>query len=217
MIAVQGWGFVAGGLAAGVAGLYLVRRRAAIGWAPLVLGFVFAAFCLYFFRDPTRPLPTDTSRIFSPADGRVLSVEHESPGGRTIRIFLSIFDVHIQRYPVSGAVEKVEYRKGSFAPAMDKEARANERNILTVRARGRPDKIVVEQIAGLVARRIRCWAAEGERAVAGRRYGLIQFGSQAAVHLPESARALVRPGDRVKGGVTPIAEWIDRDESAQGG
>ena len=91
--------------------------------------------------------------------------------------------------------------------AMAKEALENERSVVTVRVEGRSETLVFEQIAGFVARRIHTWLKVGDKAVRGERYGLIQFGSQAAVHLPESAEALVKPGDRVAGGLTPIARW----------
>lgn len=171
-------------------------------------GLLFAAFCAYFFRDPERTPPADPDLIVSPGDGRVLTVAKEGPGEVvTVRIFLSVFDVHVQRLPCSGVVEKVHYQPGAFHMAMDKEARENERSVVTVKPDGRPDVLVFEQIAGFVARRIRTWLKPGDRAERGARYGLIQFGSQAAVHLPPSAEALVKPGDRVAAGLTPIARW----------
>lgn len=181
------------------------------GWfcGPLAApGALFAAFCAYFFRDPDRTPPADAALILSPGDGRVLTVAKEGPGAvTTVRIFLSVFDVHVQRLPVSGVVEKVHYQPGAFHMAMDKEARENERSVVTVRVDGRPETLAFEQIAGFVARRILTWVKPGDKAVRGERYGLIQFGSQAAVHLPESAEALVKPGDRVSAGLTPIARW----------
>jgi phosphatidylserine decarboxylase len=181
------------------------------GWlmAPLAApGLLFAAFCAYFFRDPDRIPPADAGLILSPGDGRVLTVAKEGPGAvTTVRIFLSVFDVHVQRLPVSGTVSKVHYQPGAFHMAMDKEARENERSVVSIAVDGRPETLVVEQIAGFVARRIHTWLKAGDKAVRGERYGLIQFGSQAAVHLPESAEALVKPGDRVAGGLTPIARW----------
>lgn len=193
--------FLAIGLGLAVAG----------GWvcAPLAApGVLFAAFCGYFFRDPDRTPPADPALILSPGDGRVLTVAREGPGAvTTVRIFLSVFDVHVQRLPVSGTVEKVHYQPGAFHMAMDKEARENERSVVTVRVEGRSETLAFEQIAGFVARRIHTWLKVGDKAVRGERYGLIQFGSQAAVHLPESAEALVKPGDRVAAGLTPIARW----------
>lgn len=181
----------------------------AVGGALACGGAVFTAFCVYFFRDPERALPADSAKLYSPGDGVVLSVAME-PGssGQTIRIFLSIFDVHIQRVPCSGRVTAKKYEKGSFIAAMRDEAKGNERSILTIEPEGRAGQaVVVEQIAGLVARRIETWPEPGAKLRAGERYGIIYFGSQAAVRLPPGAKAVVKPGDRVAGGVTPIAEW----------
>lgn len=209
----EGYGYIVLGLLLAAAAGLIFRFAApgapkALSGSILGLGLLFAAFCAYFFRDPERPLPQDAGKIYSPGDGRVLSVVEERPGeGATIRIFLSVFDVHVQRLPVSGTIEAIRYQEGSFAAAMKEAARLNERNSVTIAAKGRPERVVVEQIAGFVARRIRCWVKEGEPAVAGERYGMIQFGSQAAVHLPPTARALVKPGDYAVGGVTPIAQW----------
>lgn len=210
-IARQGWRFVGASALAGAAGIELARRLpdwAALGWVLAAIGWGAAAFCAYFFRDPERPLPSDLSKIYSPGDGRVLSVAREGPGDvTTVRIFLSVFDVHIQRLPCSGKVERIQYVPGSFVDARLPGSKANERNVATIAVEGRRDRVVVEQIAGLIARRILCWIKEGDRAVAGERYGLIQFGSQAALHLPASARVLVSQGDRVAGGLTAVAEW----------
>lgn len=197
----EGFKFVGIGVAAAAAGAWLHPLLASPG-------VFFAAFCAYFFRDPERTAPSDPALILSPGDGRVLTVAQEGPGGvTTVRIFLSVFDVHVQRFPCSGVVEKVHYQPGAFHMAMDKEARENERSVVTVRVAGRSETLAFEQIAGFVARRILTWTKPGDKAVSGERYGLIQFGSQAAVHLPDSALALVKPGDRVTAGLTPIARW----------
>lgn len=178
-------------------------------WALVPLGLGFAGFCAYFFRDPDRPEPADPSKIYSPGDGRVLSVAREGPGDiTTVRIFLSIVDVHVQRMPCSGIVERVQYQPGAFKMAMKDEARMNERNIVKVAPNGGKPSLIIEQIAGFVARRIECWVKDGDAVRAGQRYGIIHFGSQAAVHMPGKTRVLICPGDRVVGGVTPIAEWI---------
>jgi phosphatidylserine decarboxylase len=208
-IAKEGVSFVMGGFLIAAVGVALFNITG-IRWfhALTVLGALAAAFCAYFFRNPERPHPTDKTRIYSPGDGRVISVAQEPlHDGLTVRIFLSIFDVHFQRSPYWGPVREVAYVEGRFAMAMRAEASENERNIVRIAAEGRPGEIVVEQIAGAIARRIRCWVTEGDPLVAGQRYGLIQFGSQVAVHLPVGARPLVKPGDRVVGGITPIALW----------
>ena len=173
-----------------------------------LLGSLFVAFCLYFYRDPERALPTD-DRIYSPGDGRVLSVGREGPGDTvTLRIFLSVFDVHIQRAPCAGTVAKVHYQPGTFRAAMVEEAHHNERSIMTITPEGGKLPLVVEQIAGYVARRIETWPKVGQKVKAGERYGIIYFGSQAAVHFPAGSRCTVKVGDRVAAGVTPIGEWI---------
>ncbi len=210
-IAYQAWRFVVPAVAVGAAGLWLMGRPSSLplGMLLAVLSFGFAAFTVYFFRDPERALPTD-GRIYSPGDGVVLSLGREGPGDVvTLRIFLSVFDVHIQRVPCSGRVSKVTHVAGSFAAAMKDAARGNERVVMTIEPEGR-GALVVEQIAGLIARRIECWRKPGEAVVAGDRYGIIYFGSQAAVHFPAGSRCTVKVGDRVAGGVTPIGEWTSK-------
>ncbi len=212
-IALAGWPFVMTGFLAVIVGTILSQGFGLLlqGMLLSLMGAGFTFFCVYFFRDPDRPLPKDAGKIYSPGDGRVLSVAREGRDETvTLRIFLSIFDVHIQRVPCSGRVEKIEYRAGSFRAAMKDEARYNERSVLHIKPDGDRETLIVEQIAGLVARRIECWAKEGRRLVMGERYGLIRFGSQAVVHFPASARCIVKPGDRVAGGVTVIGEWISK-------
>ena len=189
-----------------------LQRQGDLGILPCLLGGLslsFSAFCAYFFRDPERPLPTDPKKLYSPGDGTVLSVAREGPGDIvTLRIFLSIFNVHIQRAPCAGQVEWVKHQPGSFKMAMKDEAKANERTLMRLKPDGQSDTIVVEQIAGAIARRIECWVKEGTHVVSGERYGIIHFGSQAAVHFPASARCTVKPGDKVYGALTEIGEWI---------
>ncbi|MBI3549105.1 MAG: phosphatidylserine decarboxylase family protein [Elusimicrobia bacterium] len=207
-IAKQGYWIIATGLFAGSLGL--LPMAGAAGWGVMALGYGFAAFSIYFFRDPERPLPTDEGKIYSPGDGKVMSVAKEGPGDTvTVRIFLSVFDVHVQRNAVSGTVSKVHYQPGAFKAAMVEEAKHNERNIVTIDCPGR-GPVIVEQIAGLIARRIEGWVKPGDVVKAGERYGIIYFGSQCAVHLPAGARATVKPGDRVAGGLSEIGEWIKK-------
>jgi len=176
-----------------------------------MLGFDFAAFTVFFFRDPERPMPAGGAKIFSPADGVVMSVAREGSGPETtMRVFLSIFDVHIQRAPCAGTVTDVRVVEGSFAAAMKAEAKANARVILTLRPEGGRGALVVEQIAGLIARRIECWSKPGETLAAGQRYGLIYFGSQAAVHFPADAKCTVQPGERLAAGLSEIGEWTGK-------
>ena len=138
-----------------------------------------------------------------------MSVAREGPGDLvTLRIFLSVFDVHLQRAPCSGTVTEVRYQPGSFRAAMVDEAKLNERSVMTIAPAGRKDPLIVEQIAGYIARRIETWPKAGQPVKAGEKYGIIYFGSQAAVHFPASARCTVKPGDRVAGGLTEIGEWL---------
>jgi phosphatidylserine decarboxylase len=168
-----------------------------------------ALFAVYFFRDPDRDIPR-TDDVLSPADGRVMEVadiDGEGYGpGRVVRIFLSVLDVHVQRSPVSGRVAKVRYRPGKFLDARDPRASfVNESNALEIESpRGR---VVVRQIAGLIARRILCWVRPEENLSQGERFGLIRFGSQVDLYLPSDAEIVVSVGQRVVGGVTSVARW----------
>lgn len=211
-IAPQAWQFVIPAVAVGAGGMWLMGRPSTVAPGALLsfLSFGFAAFTTYFFRDPARELPTD-GRIYSPGDGVVLSVAREGPGETvTCRIFLSVFDVHIQRAPCAGKVTKVSEVPGSFAAAMKDAARGNYRVVMTVEPGQGRGPLVVEQISGLIARRIECWPIPGKILAAGEKYGIIYFGSQAAVHFPAEAACTVKPGDRVAGGLTAIGEWTNK-------
>lgn len=211
-IAPQAWQFVVPAVAAGAVGMWLMGRPSTVlpGTLLSVLAFGFAGFTLYFFRDPERDLPAD-DRIYSPGDGVVLSVAREGPGDvMTCRIFLSVFDVHIQRAPCAGRVTKVAEVPGSFAAAMKDAARGNYRVVMTIEPEGGRELLVVEQISGLIARRIECWRKPGDEVKTGEKYGIIYFGSQAAVHFPAGSKCTVKVGDRVVGGVTPIGEWTSK-------
>ena len=211
-IAEEGMPYLLSGGALALCGVPLASAGAGKAAAVVAcVGAAFAGACAYFFRDPDRPLPADETKVFSPADGRVLSLERGDPSGDwTLRIFLSILDIHVQRVPCSGEVRRVEYREGSFRAAMLPEASGNERNLVAFLVEGRGREVEVEQIAGFIARRIRCWIQKGECVVAGGRYGLIQCGSQVAVRLPSEVRPCVKAGDRVIGGVTAVGEWARR-------
>ena len=209
-IAHQAWRFVIPAAVVGVFGLWLAGHPAARWFGDLLadLAFCFAAFTLYFFRDPERPLPTDGNKIYSPGDGTVLSVAREGKDDTvTLRIFLSVFNVHVQRAPCAGKVMKVEEIAGSFAAAMKDEARANARTVMTIDPGNGRAPLVVEQIAGLIARVIECWPKAGDAVAAGARYGIIYFGSQAAVHFPAGSACTVQVGDVVQAGLTEIGEW----------
>lgn len=203
MIAKPGIKFVLLGLGTAAVGLLLpaVFRRLLFP-----AGILFSAFCAFFFRDPSRKCPAAGDKIYSPADGTVLSILREGPAPvTTIRIFLSLWNVHVQRTPCAGKTAKIHYQPGAFHPAMRPEARLNERNSVTFSTSRGP--VIVEQIAGFVARRIECRLSEGQEVAAGERLGMIYFGSQAALHLPENAEILVREGQKVKGGLTEMARW----------
>ena len=177
------------------------------GAAALLLGLAFSAFSAYFFRDPERDKVFAPGEIASPADGTVMSVgAEENPQITVVRIFLSIFNVHIQRAPAEAKVESVKYSKGSFAIAYKPEAAKNERNLISFSdASGR--KFAVEQITGSIARRIACYVSPGQEVKTSQKIGMIYFGSQVAVYLPGGARVLVKPGDKVTGGETILGLW----------
>jgi len=160
-------------------------------------------FVLNFFRDPERTVPQEPGVIVSPADGKVVEIVEEQDAlldqpYRRISIFLNIFNVHVQRTPVAGTIEKVKYNKGKFLNAASHKASLdNEQNALIIDT-GK-DKILVKQIAGLIARRIVCWAKEGDNYKIGQRFGLIRFGSRVDIFLPLSAEVKVSLGDHVTG------------------
>ncbi|MBI4055477.1 MAG: phosphatidylserine decarboxylase [Elusimicrobia bacterium] len=181
------------------------------GWSGLLVAAIvlFSCFVAFFFRDPERAEPQDTKQVWSPADGRILEIERDSNGGANIRIFLSLFDVHIQRSPISGVVCELKNLPGSFKPAMRKGAAVNFRKAIAIQGEvgGHAFLLRVEQIAGILARRIACWVVAGKRLRAGERLGMIYFGSQVALYLPLEFQILVEKGDRVFAGVTPVARW----------
>ncbi|MCG3204131.1 MAG: Phosphatidylserine decarboxylase proenzyme [Elusimicrobia bacterium] len=152
----------------------------------------------------------DDLSIYSPGDGKVIEVatlsEGEYAGQRIVRIFLSVFDGHIQRSPSQGVIKNITYKKGLFLDARDSRAHVeNEQNTLVLETnRG---TLVIKQIAGLIARRIVCWVQKGQTLGQGERYGLIRFGSQVDVIMPLKAVPVVKFGDRVVGGETVLARW----------
>ncbi|HOI43249.1 MAG TPA: phosphatidylserine decarboxylase [Elusimicrobiales bacterium] len=173
----------------------------------LVLGFLLTAFSAYFFRDPERDKVFGTNDIICPGDGTVLSVGTEDdPGVVVVRIFLSVFNVHVQRAPLEGVVERIEHEKGTFAVAYKPEAKKNERNLIRING-GNGRWAGVEQITGAIARRIACYVKEGQKVSGGERIGMIYFGSQVALYLPKGVRVLVRPGDKVAGAENIIGLW----------
>jgi phosphatidylserine decarboxylase len=188
---------------------------AAFLWLPLaVVLAILAIWVVAFFRDPIRPGPRGDRYVVAAAEGHVVHViETDEPmyvKERSVRIsiFLSVFDVHVNRYPVDGTVELVHYNKGKFLHAADEKASLdNEQS--SIGMRGPRGRVLVRQIAGLIARRIVTDAKPGDRAKQGERLGLIRFGSRTDVFLPLSARPVlkVKPGDRVRVGGTVLAEY----------
>jgi phosphatidylserine decarboxylase len=175
-------------------------------WYVGLLLFVVALFMAFFFRDPKRIPPSDPDVVVSPADGRVTRIE--SPAGQTnaptlISIFLSPLDVHINRSPIPGKIVDVVYSPGKFLMATNEKASlVNEQNALTIQ--GEKITVVCKQIAGILARRIVCWKAAGDRLNLGERFGMIKFSSRTDVLLPANVKVTVAEGDRVRGGITVI-------------
>jgi phosphatidylserine decarboxylase len=175
-------------------------------------GFFSAAalFVLWFFRNPERKIPEDPQFVLSPADGRVLKIEeidgNDMLQGRCkkISIFMSVFNVHVNRMPCTGRVKDIRYRKGKFFSAnLDKASELNESNAVLIETDDKKEILTI-QIAGLIARRIVCWIKEGMEATRGERFGLIRFGSRLEVFLPLETEVLVKRGDKVRAGETRI-------------
>lgn len=206
-VANDAWRFV---IPLGVVGAILVMRPEWLAFSTGVLLLLAAVFSLFFFRDFDRKTISDDNLIYSPGDGKVMDIAqvYDANEGsyRLVRIFLSVMDGHVQRSPVDGRIKTIEHRKGTFLDARDPRAHLeNERNALTIETTH--GTITVTQIAGLIARRIVCWAKPGGALKQGERFGLIRFGSQVDVALPMSAKILVGAGDRVVSGETVIAKW----------
>ena len=186
-------------------------------WAipPLLL----AVFLLWFFRDPEREIPDTAGAVVSPGDGKVTDVSVVAAGGekRTrISIFLSVFDVHVNRSPIAGVVREVRYQRGRFLNAMNAaSAEHNEQNIVTLEGSGQV--VIFKQIAGLLARRIVFYPKVGDLLQRGQRVGLIKFGSRVDVLFGADARLQVKVGDRVRGGSTVIAYLPARSELVAAG
>jgi phosphatidylserine decarboxylase len=191
--------------------LGLCVAAAVVGWLAgpvyVLVPLLLAAFFLWFFRDPERIIPAEDGAVVSPADGKVTDVGVVELDGRPrtrISIFLSVFDVHVNRSPIAGSITKVEYRHGRFRNALNAaSAVENEQNIVTVEGDGHT--VVFKQIAGVLARRIVFTKRPGDRVGRGERVGLIKFGSRTDVLLDSAADVRVRVGDRVRGGSSVLA------------
>src|SRR5271163_2741 len=176
-------------------------------WPYAIPILLFAVFFLWFFRDPERQIPAQPGAVVSPGDGKVTDVSTVTAGGTPqtrISIFLSVFDVHVNRSPIAGVIREVRYQRGKFLNAMSSHsAEENEQNIVTVEHEGRT--VIFKQIAGLIARRIVFNFKVGDHVACGERVGLIKFGSRVDVLFDRDAAIQVKAGDRVKGGASILA------------
>ena len=176
-------------------------------WTTAIFGLGFL-FVTWFFRDPERRIPNEPNVIVSPADGKITEIvtENEPINGKLckrVTIFLSVFNVHVNRVPIGGTIEDIRYNPGKFLAAFNPKASMdNEQNLILIN-NGRTH-IFVKQIAGLIARRIVCWPKKGDHYESGQRYGLIRFGSRVDILLPENTKLSVACGDKVSGGKSII-------------
>jgi len=193
------WPYLTVGVVLTVVLAFLAHPIAAVAAGALTAGVA------SFFRDPARLIPSDPRLILSPADGKVVRIVDEG-GGRCVSIFLSVFNVHVNRSPVEGTVSDIRYTPGEFVPAFrEKASDLNEQNLITLQSSH--GKIGVKQIAGLIARRIRCYKRAGERVAQGEKIGFITFGSRVDLYLPPEAVLKISIGASVRGGTTVIAVY----------
>ena len=201
----------------------LIAAAVLIGWltnpAWAIFPLALAAFFLWFFRDPERTIPQGAGALVSPGDGKVTDVSPVTSGSNKltrISIFLSVFNVHVNRSPVTGTIREIRYQRGKYLNAMNHaSAEENEQNIVTVEGDGQT--VVFKQIAGLLARRIVFHPKVGDRLERGQRVGLIKFGSRVDVLFDASATLKVKVGDRVKGGASVLAHLQPKGELAAAG
>jgi phosphatidylserine decarboxylase len=189
-------------------------------WAIISIEAIWAVvliWALAFFRDPHRAVPADSNLLLAPADGKVTNIEVVKENGfiasdaLRIGIFLSIFDVHINRAPCNVKVEEITYKQGKYKNAMSpKSGQINESNDLgLVRTDNPKERLIVRQISGAIARRIVCRTSEGQKLTGGEKFGMIKFGSRTELYLParKNAKCLVQIGDKVKAGLTPLVRY----------
>jgi phosphatidylserine decarboxylase len=206
-IAREGWPFILPLLGLALLGLALVPVG---GWVCLTL----TAFAAYFFRDPERVSPVASGLLLAPADGKIVAVnplQHDlvQPSGTLVSIFLSVFDVHINRAPLSGTVLDVRYQPGKFLPAFRAAAaHLNEQNMVLLQAG--ETRVIITQIAGILARRIVCHVKAGDKLSPGERFGLIRFGSRVDLLIPPEFAVYACPGQRVRGGESILASSLSR-------
>lgn len=204
IIAREGWPFLAIAIAVALVVTYFCAAWSIPLW-------LIALFVLQFFRDPPRTIPQQANAVLSPADGRIVVVEkaQDPYAGREalkISVFMNVFNVHSNRSPVDGKIENIQYFPGKFVNAdLDKASVENERNALTITA-ANGQTVTCVQVAGLIARRILCYAKQGDQLARGQRYGFIRFGSRVDVYLPLSATPKVTVGDKVSATETILAD-----------
>ena len=213
-MAPEGWPFIAAGWALTAVLVWAATRWSPWWWAPATVLGVLSVWLLVFFRDPTRAGPRGDQYVIAPADGMIVGVAEvtepmflKAPA-RRISIFMSVFNVHVNRYPVTGRVELVDYRPGKFLhAAADKASLDNEQASIGVA--GPRGRVLVRQIAGLIARRIVTDGKTGDSVAQGARLGMIRFGSRVDVFIPAASRSVVKvaPGDRVHAGATVLAVY----------
>ena len=205
----------------GIITLVLFTVAESLGWIALIL----TLWCTYFFRDPERVTPVGSDLVISPADGVIQMITEAPPPQelgmedrplKRVSVFMNVFDCHVNRSPVEGTIVSFAYRPGRFFNAsLDKASEENERRAMRLRT-ATDQELAVVQIAGLVARRIVCWAYDGQKLEAGERYGMIRFGSRVDVYLPEQSRVLAVPGQRAVAGETVLAELNSTEPDRQG-
>ena len=213
-----GWPFIAIFFSLTVIATYFSES---FGW----FGVIITTWCVYFFRDPTRFTPTRDGLIISPADGVIQMIEEATPPEELemgnepfnrIAVFMNVFDVHVNRIPIGGKIAKLAYRPGKFLNAsLDKASEFNERQSVRLTLPNKID-IAFVQIAGLVARRIKCDINEKQAVITGQRFGLIRFGSRVDVYLPKKIPILVTVGQRSIAGETVIADLELKEPSRSG-
>jgi phosphatidylserine decarboxylase len=203
ILAKEGWPFIAIAFFVAVfASFFLPGFLAVLCWLAL-------AFVVQFFRDPPRPVPTEKGVVLSPADGRIVKIEkvrdpYADRDALLISVFMNVFNVHSNRASVDGTVKRIQYFPGKFVNAdLDKASSENERNAMVIDAWGQTVTLV--QVAGLIARRILCYAHEGDTLQRGQRYGFIRFGSRVDVYLPPESTPRVAAGEKVSATSTILA------------
>ena len=205
ILAREGWPYIG----ASVVAATLVAVFFGLAWS--LPFWLIAIFIIQFFRDPPRAIPAQPNAVLSPADGRVVRVQktvdpYTQAESLLVSVFMNVFNVHSNRSPVDGKIERVDYQAGTFVNAdLDKASTENERNALVLKLDS-GERVTVVQVAGLIARRILCYVKAGDRLSRGQRYGFIRFGSRVDVYLPVTARPRVAVGDIVYATTTVLAE-----------